>query len=845
MSNRNQAGGRTAKKRLISFLLAIALAAGLIWAGLTYYFDFVSRTIYEESVDHLVEIFHQANQTLHNLVSVNWSRMRMWVPYLEAAGSEADIVAYVNQAREESHFTDFYFISRNGDYLTLEGKRGYLDLREQLSDLILEKRPVVANSVVPDKPEIMVFATPAAPSSYRDFDYEAIAITFNNSDMVEALKISAFDGQAGTFAALPDGRVVVDNGGEGRKNVRNVFALLERSEHLTAGEIAAVRQDFLEGRSGEILFDIQGRNHYLVYEPADFQDWMVLGIVAADVVNASMSKLQSTTMIVVSGIAIVLAITLLLLVIQQNQQKLKRKDHELLVRDELFSKLSVNVDDVFLMLDAQSLRVDYVSPNIEKLLGIPEARVYENIYVIERLVKKDEAVHILNWLLGILPGEQMEWDREYIHQKSGETLWFHVFAFCSDIQGERKFILDMSDHTGDRKIHQELEEAVHAAENASRAKTTFLNNISHDIRTPMNAIIGFTNIALKQEPKPEVRSCLNKIKSSSEHLLTLINDVLDISRIESGKIEFAPLPVDITAVADTVLSIMHGFLADRNLTFHTSLPAPQTPYVLADAIRIREVLVNILSNAVKFTEDGGSITFEASYHPGADDRHIAVRYRVTDTGVGMSEEFVKHIFDEFSQEENGARTHYKGTGLGMAITKRYVDLMGGVISVESRKGQGSAFTVELPMELTEAIQVQMQDHPAADAQLTGVKILLAEDNDLNAEIAMVQLEELGIQVTRAADGSEAVRIFAENPPDAFDMIIMDIMMPEMNGYEATAAIRGMQDRPDARRIPIIAMTANAFAEDVQASFEAGMNGHLSKPIVMEEIVKAIARNLNR
>ena len=221
-----------------------------------------------------------------------------------------------------------------------------------------------------------------------------------------------------------------------------------------------------------------------------------------------------------------------------------------------------------------------------------------------------------------------------------------------------------------------------------------------------------------------------------------------------------------------------------------------------------------------------------------------VRYRITDTGVGMTEEFLEHIFDEFSQEENGARTQYKGTGLGMAITKRYVDLMGGTISVDSKKGNGSTLTVELPMELTDESNVQKQELPAANANLMGVKILLAEDNDLNAEIAVVQMEELGIQVTRVSDGKEAVKTFADNPPDTFDIIFMDIMMPKVNGYEATEAIRAMQDHPDAHRIPIIAMTANAFAEDVQASIDAGMNGHLSKPIMMEEIVKVIVRNLN-
>ena len=256
------------------------------------------------------------------------------------------------------------------------------------------------------------------------------------------------------------------------------------------------------------------------------------------------------------------------------------------------------------------------------------------------------------------------------------------------------------------------------------------------------------------------------------------------------------------------------------------------------------MLVNILGNAVKFTPDGGTITFEASYRPVGDGQRILARYRVADTGVGMSEDFIGHIFDEFSQEENSARTQYKGTGLGMAITRRYVELMGGTISVESRKGKGSTFIVEIPMARTDGSRIRKQDASAAIDDLAGVRILLAEDNDLNAEIATIQMERLGAQVTRAADGRQAVCAFAQNPPGTFDVILMDIMMPEMDGHEATAAIRNLANRPDALQIPIIAMTANAFAEDVQASLDAGMNGHLSKPVVMGEVVKTIARNLN-
>ena len=397
----------------------------------------------------------------------------------------------------------------------------------------------------------------------------------------------------------------------------------------------------------------------------------------------------------------------------------------------------------------------------------------------------------------------------------------------------------------EQETNKELNQLRLVAESANAAKSTFLNNMSHDIRTPMNAIIGFTNIAMKQNPPPEIKNCLDKISDSSEHLLALINDVLDISRIESGKIKYIPTPVDIAEVSDSVLTIMYGYLSNRNITFQTELAKPQTRYVLTDAVRVREVLVNILGNAVKFTNDGGTVTYAVSYHPGKDDHYINVRYRIADTGIGMDEEFVDHIFEEFSQEEHGARTQYKGTGLGMAITKKYVDLMGGTISVESKKGVGSTFIVELPMEITDACEVKKTDYAVSKVDLTGLKVLLAEDNELNAEIAIVQLEEFGMQITRASDGDEVVNIFTDNPPGTFDIILMDIMMPNKNGYEATNVIRNLQNRPDGKAIPIIAMTANAFAEDVQASLDAGMNGHLSKPIVLDEVIKTIVRNLNK
>ena len=380
---------------------------------------------------------------------------------------------------------------------------------------------------------------------------------------------------------------------------------------------------------------------------------------------------------------------------------------------------------------------------------------------------------------------------------------------------------------------------------ANIAKTTFLNHMSHDIRTPMNAIVGFTDIAMKRNPDKEVENCLKKIRQSSEYLMTLINDVLDISRIESGKLEYKPVPVDLRDMIDTVLSIARGYTEKRDLNFCVSREELKNPYVMADELRIREVLLNIISNAVKFTKDGGTISFAAENAPGNDEHHIIIRYRISDTGIGMSEEFQARIFDEFSQENGGARTSYKGTGLGMAIAKKYVDLMGGKIEVSSRQGVGSTFTVEIPLLIAEHVQMEEKEKLRKDMDLHGLHVLLAEDNDLNAEIAIALLEEQGMIVTRAVDGKSAVAQFYNTAPGTFDLILMDIMMPEMNGYETTKAIRNLPDRPDGKKIPIIAMTANAFAEDVQAALNAGMDDHVAKPVDMSILISVITKNIER
>ena len=388
---------------------------------------------------------------------------------------------------------------------------------------------------------------------------------------------------------------------------------------------------------------------------------------------------------------------------------------------------------------------------------------------------------------------------------------------------------------------EEMAELAEHAQAANKAKTAFLSHMSHDMRTPMNAIIGFTGIAMKNNPSDKVKNCLEKIGESSEHLLSLINDVLDLTHIESGKVKYDPVPADVKNITDSALDIIKGFLTNRDINFKIQREDAKIPNVLADPARLRDVLVNILSNAVKYTPDGGTITFEARCQEKGGDGYINMRYRISDTGIGMSEEFTKEVFEEFVQEDSGARTQYHGVGLGMAIVKKYVDMMGGTISVQSKKHEGTTFTVDIPLEITDKECNKSDTGFSEKVNLTGVNVLLAEDNELNAEVAAVQLEEFGMNVERAVDGKNAVEMFRNHPKGTFDVILMDVMMPEMNGYEATKAIRAMNDRPDGKNIPIIAMTANSFAEDVQASLDAGMNAHLSKPIVIDEVIKTILR----
>ena len=944
------------------------------------YFGFVSKTVYEESVSHLTEVFHQSDNMLRELTEKNLTYLHMWGENLQNTSSEDEIRDYIKKAQEDAGFLEFFFLSADGNYKMPTGETGYLGLQENVEEEIRQGNDVIANASVPGKSQLLVFATPKAHGTYQGFEYDAIAIAYENSDIVDVLDISAFDGNAQSFVVHPNGRVVVDHSSETWGNVYNFFGVLTEHSDMSEKEVNELSEKFKAGRTDAMLLDLDGRNYYLVYEKSDIQDWMFLGLVQADIVNASMNSLQRSTILLVSVVVFCIAAFLISFIIQKGRTNLRKKDTEILYRDELFQKLSMNVDDVFLMLDVKTYQADYVSPNAEKLLGITAEQIRKDICVLGKLDPENSKDSEKNYLEEIQVHEQKEWDFEYIHLKTGEKRWFHNIAMCSEVNGKKKYILVMSDRTDDWKMNQALSEAVRAAETANKAKSTFLSNMSHDIRTPMNAIIGFTTLAVSNiDDQKRVRDYLGKILSSSSHLLSLINDILDMSRIESGKIHLEETEVSLSDVLHDLKTIISGQIHAKQLELYMDAMDVMNEDVYCDKTRLNQILLNLLSNAIKFTPAGGMVSVRLKQYPGTQRERQLYEIRVKDNGIGMSEEFVQKLFSPFERERSSTVSRTQGTGLGMAITKNIVDMMGGNIEIQTEQGKGTEFIVRLPLrvqskhhrvekiaeleglkalvidddfntcdsvtkmlakvgmrsewtlsgkeavlrarhsielgdafhayiidwrlpdmngiEVTRQIrslgddtpiiiltaydwseieaearaagvnafcakpifmsdirdtlmtaigqkQASTDDNilPTASSDFRGRSILLVEDNELNSEIALAILNEYGFQVDTAENGAEAVEKIRNSAPGDYELVLMDIQMPVMNGYEAAKQIRALDD-PALAEITILAMTANAFDEDRKKALECGMDGFLSKPIVIEELIHTLQTNL--
>ncbi len=478
-------------------------------------------------------------------------------------------------------------------------------------------------------------------------------------------------------------------------------------------------------------------------------------------------------------------------------------------------------------------RVIYANPGVYKMSGYEREELGLNFTFHD--FHNEETCRAIQKVLDQLPvGTATEMQSELI-RKDGEIIDVsHKMFAIGDEDGEKIGVgVVLGDIT-------ELVQAKKQAEAANEAKSQFLSNMSHEIRTPMNAILGMTKIAKSRADPMEILESLDKVEKSSQHLLSIINDILDFSKIESGKLELYHETFDLYQCLDAIMD-MAGVRGDEKhqlLTMHLDERIPR--YLHGDANRLTQVLMNLLSNAVKFTDEGGRVTLKISL-AGMEEDGVFLRFSVADSGIGISEEQKGRLFHSFEQADSSITKRFGGTGLGLAISKRLVEMMGGSLELDSIVGKGSTFYFAIPFDYGEADAVKLEEETQEDGDFTGFTILVAEDIEINREILRVFLEPTGLTMEEAADGRVAVEMFRENP-GRYDLIFMDIQMPNLDGYAATAEIRAM-DLPEARKIPIIAMTANAFSEDIRRSIEAGMNGHISKPIDFDEVLKSLQNNL--
>lgn len=755
----------------------------------------------------------------------------------------------------------------------------------------------------------------------------------------------------------------------------NIFDMI--AEENDEEDIQTFRESLSKGHSGVIQFSFNGSENIITFSPIKaVKGWYIISVIPSSVVMENTDHILQSSQIFIFAVFIVLIIGLIFLLFErQSRKRIESKEQDIQYREQLFSILSENIDDVFLMLNSKSYAVEYVTPNVNRVLGISKEEVTADLKTLGKAAYIGGKIISYPELDLMQPGQSITLESERTHRKTAEKRWFYESVYRVGDGQSDKFIVVLSDRTKDRQNKITLETALNAANAANRAKSTFLNNISHDIRTPMNAIVGLTVLLNHDSGDQErVKEYTRKITASSQYLLGLINDVLDMSKIESGKTTLNITEINLAELIDELGTMIRPQAKAKQQEFELFLKNVTTEHLIGDRMRINQVLINILSNAVKYTPAGGRIQMTVTQLPQKTKDFVRLRFEVQDNGIGMSEEFLAVIFEPFAREINSVTNQIQGTGLGMPIVKNLVELMGGTIDVKSKQGEGSLFTVDLELRIQEQnideefwenhritrvlvvdddenictnvvramegtgvlmqyalggsnairqigqahqegvlfdlvlldwkmpgmdgiqtareiramlpehipiilltayewdeieeealaagidgflakpffltsfkqaiVTVQAKDQKIPDTEasdniLTGITILAAEDNELNAEILRELLNMNNVACDFVSNGQELLEAFEKSKPDQYDLILTDIQMPVMNGYDATRAIRSC-GHPCGKIIPIVAMTANAFAEDVKEALDAGMNAHVPKPIDMRNLESVIA-----
>lgn len=967
------------KRFLVNGLIVIILSSILL--GCYYYTKSVQTSLWMQNAEQTLEITSQGGHAFETYITIEQERVKSLVNKMSEIESyeESKIQNNLNLLGGE---TSNYTVVDLGNGILYSNR---LEERRLLSAEELEFYRTFSGKGIREN-YLNIYDGHNTMGVYECFTFaDGVQGLMQKGEKVSNLSkefsISFYNESGFSYITNQNGDVLIrPYHKNSNRTFLNIFDMI--AEENDEEDIQTFRESLSKGHSGVIQFSFNGSENIITFSPIKaVKGWYIISVIPSSVVMENTDHILQSSQIFIFAVFIVLIIGLIFLLFErQSRKRIESKEQDIQYREQLFSILSENIDDVFLMLNSKSYAVEYVTPNVNRVLGISKEEVTADLKTLGKAAYIGGKIISYPELDLMQPGQSITLESERTHRKTAEKRWFYESVYRVGDGQSDKFIVVLSDRTKDRQNKIMLETALDAANAANRAKSTFLNNISHDIRTPMNAIVGLTVLLNHDSGDQErVKEYTRKITASSQYLLGLINDVLDMSKIESGKTTLNITEINLAELIDELGTMIRPQAKAKQQEFELFLKNVTTEHLIGDRMRINQVLTNILSNAVKYTPAGGRIQMTVTQLPQKTKDFVRLRFEVQDNGIGMSEEFLAVIFEPFAREINSVTNQIQGTGLGMPIVKNLVELMGGTIDVKSRQGEGSLFTVDLELRIqvqnideefwenhritrvlivdddesictnviramegtgvsvqyalgggnairqigqahqegvlfdlvlldwkmpgmdgiqtareiramlpehipiilltayewdeieeealaagidgflakpffltsfkqaivtVQAKDQKMPDTEAPDDILTGITILAAEDNELNAEILRELLNMNNVACDFVSNGQELLEAFEKSEPDQYDLILTDIQMPVMNGYDAARAIRSC-GHPCGKIIPIVAMTANAFAEDVKEALDAGMNAHVPKPIDMRNLESVIAELIKK
>lgn len=980
MRKRQQKNQRSWLGMLIVICMIIILGGGF------HYIASLRAKLMEQAVHNVLAVTTQQRQAFDNFLSGDRERLHSFAEYFAQSnsGDTERIQHWLNAFGEVDAFYSVINLETGQFY----NNKTYETYQMESEELTLYRS--FSGSGVRD-PYTGLYTGDTMFGYYECFTFAdgvrgLIQKSYDCSKVSEAFSLSFYNEQGLAYVVNHKGDILLRSVGMlGDRFYDNIFDIL--AEHNDEQEKI---DNFIEAldneESGSIIFAGSGGEFVYTYVPVEnAEEWYLVSVVRKSAITAETdSILQNSQMALGFLFAVLIVCAIVFFFIWYTNRDIKAKDLEIAYQEQLFdifaTHLANNTDDIYMMLDAKKKQVDYISPNAERILGIAAQGITAAPEFFQGAVYESGEAFDFEELYKLKPGMSLQAiSEEWMNPKTDEQKYFQISVYCTLVQDKRKIVVYVSDRTKERAVQDTLAEALRIAQVANDAKSTFLSSVSHDIRTPMNAIIGFVALLQDEVDNPvHVREYVQQIDAASQHLLGLINDVLDMNKIENGSATLNLSEVNLADIIDEINAIIRPQTKAKNQTFEIFSSSVIHEHVQADKLRINQILINLLSNAVKYTPEGGDIQMRLDELPQVDDNYNRIRFIISDNGMGMSEEYLKVIFDPFTRENTEIIRQIQGTGLGMAITKSLVDLMNGTIQVQSELGKGSVFTVELElyiskkeddprfwvdhgiskmivaddeeevclnivkaMEKTGVIVEYATDGESAvemmrtarrngspynlilldwkmpdldgletarlirkkysdkipillftaydwgeiarEAEVIGAAhfmskpffmtnfkqviqrvmgsqkkerletdstvvkgkhILVVDDIEANQLVLVKVLSTLGATCDVACNGQEALEKFTEALSEPYDLIFMDVQMPVLDGYAATRAIRS-SEHPLAKTVPIIAMTANAFVDDIRAAIESGMDAHIAKPIRLDKLKSTVQEVFDR